>query len=75
MTDTTGIDIDGLAKTTTLKHAVTRFRIELTCYAANAVGGRLKRGCELKWVAAKDLPDAPLSVTGRKLADWTIKAM
>lgn len=53
-----------------IKHAVTRFRITLDCCPANNVKGRLKRSPEvLKWMTIKEIQQAPMSVTGRKIAE------
>ena len=54
-----------------IRHGVTRFRIRLLCYPANRLGGRLKRGEELRWVALSELRDVPLSKTGRRFARLT----
>ena len=53
---------------TTIKHGVTRFRITLDCYEAKCIGGRLKRGGDVRWVKIGDLEAYPLSVTGRKIS-------
>lgn len=63
----TGLDIENIDKFTTLKHGVTRFRITLDCYRAEcARPPRLKS--DGHWVKLAELPDVPLSTTGRKLA-------
>jgi A/G-specific adenine glycosylase len=51
------------------RHSVTRFRITLYCFAADVLGGRLRRGEEWAWVPPARHEDYPLSVTARKLAD------
>ncbi len=51
-----------------LKHGVTRYRITLKCFTAEAVSGELRSDDEWEWVASKDFGDYPLSVTGRKFA-------
>ncbi len=55
----------------TLRHAVTRFRIKLDCYHAERRGGRVRSSDDwpVKWAPAVSLPDVPLSVTGRKIAE------
>lgn len=53
-----------------IRHAVTRFRITLDCYQATSIRGRLKRQPgRLEWAAASDLPQRPMSVTGRRIAN------
>ena len=51
-----------------LKHGVTRYRITLKCFTAEAVSGELRTDGEWQWVSSKDFGDYPLSVTGRKFA-------
>ncbi|HZZ71991.1 MAG TPA: A/G-specific adenine glycosylase [Pirellulales bacterium] len=54
----------------TIKHGVTRFKITLACYPAEAVGGRLAQPREsLRWIKLAELADYPLSTTGRKIAN------
>lgn len=53
-----------------IKHPVTRYRITLDCYWAQYVAGRLRRSQTqpVRWVRASQLPEYPLSTTGRKIA-------
>jgi A/G-specific adenine glycosylase len=51
-------------------HGVTRFRIHLLCYLGRYVEGQIANDDGIRWVALADLADYPLSVTGRKFADW-----
>jgi A/G-specific adenine glycosylase len=54
---------------TTLRHAVTRFRITLDCYEAEFVAAAPRsRDIEQRWVEPSALDEYPLSVTARKLA-------
>lgn len=55
-----------------LKHAVTRFRIDLECFRATSVSGRLRATPTLKWVSAKELSELAMSATGRKIAKQII---
>jgi A/G-specific adenine glycosylase len=70
----TGVAIDRPQQIATLRHGVTRFRITLECFAAEAlpvnrpVGRTCTRKVEMCWVTAAELADYPLSSTGRKLA-------
>ena len=54
-----------------IRHAVTRYRISLSCLALLNPRGRLRRIAEesFRWVGIQDLADVPMSVTGRKIAD------
>jgi A/G-specific adenine glycosylase len=52
-----------------LQHGVTRFKIQLSCWVAEEVQGRLKRTEQAwKWYAPIEIEELPLSVTGRKVA-------
>jgi A/G-specific adenine glycosylase len=53
-----------------MKHAVTKYRIELHCFEAVDVKGRLKKqSTETKWATLKQLKALPMSTTGRKIVD------
>jgi A/G-specific adenine glycosylase len=66
----TGIAIQHPRRLTTLRHGVTRFRITLECFAADAAEAprRPRWAAEQKWVRPVELADFALSSTGRKLA-------
>lgn len=65
----TGIGVSTPRWMKQIKYGVTRFRITLECFAADAVDGRLKRsGAKLRWVKLKELDDIPTNTTGRKIA-------
>ncbi|HET6423940.1 MAG TPA: A/G-specific adenine glycosylase [Planctomycetaceae bacterium] len=64
----TGLTIALGDEIATFKHGVTRYRITLRCFAASVEKGRLHRDDSLRWVAPRDFPQFPLSVTGRKFA-------
>ncbi len=55
---------------TTIRHTVTRFRITLDCFEADADGSSVRRRlpADTKWLRPSELADYPLSSTGRKLA-------
>jgi A/G-specific adenine glycosylase len=67
------------AHLTTFKHGVTRFRITLGCYEATLLSAR-KRGSSdgvpspTRWLLPGELATVPLSVTGRKLAEFIAQA-
>jgi len=51
-----------------IRHAVTKYRIRLSCFEATSVTGRLKKQtAETRWCTADELADLPMSITGRKL--------
>lgn len=49
-----------------LKHGVTKFQIQLDCFAIRKPVGRLRSNSGFQWVSAKELDDLPLNATGRK---------
>jgi len=65
-----GVQVAVGQKLTTIRHGVTRFRIELQCYEAEFLGDEeaFHAQVETKWLPPADLEPLPLSVTGRKLA-------
>ncbi|MFK7765894.1 MAG: A/G-specific adenine glycosylase [Mariniblastus sp.] len=66
----TGLTAELQSTKKSIKHAVTRYRIKLDCYAANSVKGRLKKSSTpLKWMTVEEIAGAPMSVTGRKIAN------
>jgi len=52
-----------------IRHGVTRYRIRLLCFQAQAVSAKtLPEADDLRWVTAAELEQTPLSMTGRKLS-------
>ena len=66
--DHTSLNVELGPQLAELKHSVTRYRITLKCFTAEAVSGELRSDGEWEWVSSKDFGDYPLSVTGRKFA-------
>jgi A/G-specific adenine glycosylase len=64
----TGIHIRVGEKLATIKHGVTRFRIDLDCYEAMYEAGRTRRQSGFVWTARNQLDRFPLSATGRKIS-------
>jgi A/G-specific adenine glycosylase len=56
---------------TTIRHAVTRFRITMTCIEARHAGGEFRPGRYVRgvWLPPAGVVDYPLSVPQRRLAD------
>lgn len=73
ITDQTGVEtvLSGLQHV--IHHGVTRYRIRLLCFAADRVGGRLKRDAGLVWVPPQKLGEYALSTTGRKFAEFLVE--
>jgi A/G-specific adenine glycosylase len=68
----TGITCGQFTAFHTLKHGVTRFRITLDCYRSDFVSGRVRSSAArpVRWARASELANLPLSVTGRRIAEW-----
>jgi A/G-specific adenine glycosylase len=65
----TGVEISSGELLKTLRHAVTRFRITLDCFAGEfASESKHKTSTEIKWVPLAELEKYPLNTTGRKIA-------
>jgi A/G-specific adenine glycosylase len=65
----TGLSIQVRDTGWSMQHGVTRFKIQLSCWVADEIKGRLRsEGQILKWYSPSELEDLPLSVTGRKVA-------
>jgi A/G-specific adenine glycosylase len=69
----TGVRVSVVSQLTELKHAVTRFRITLTCFQADYQAGQPRDRVNCRWVTADELAQYPLSVTGRELSRWVNK--
>jgi A/G-specific adenine glycosylase len=67
--DDYNLQIHNTTHLTTLRHSVTRYRISLHCHSAEWIAGKPDHNRhEFHWVAPRQFPEYPLSVTGRKLA-------
>jgi A/G-specific adenine glycosylase len=64
---TTGVAIQRLKRFTSLRHGVTRFRIELECYTADYKSGRFRSADGFIWTEIGSLAEYPLNATGRKI--------
>jgi A/G-specific adenine glycosylase len=65
----TGVDIQPQNLLARWKHGVTRFRITLVCYAAEAMQENLKADeNQLRWVPRDQLELYPLNSTGRRIS-------
>jgi len=64
--DDLGMTVDIGRRLATIRHAVTKYRIKLDCFAADWIEGRLPRGA-IVWTPVSKLSGYPLSVTGRKI--------
>ena len=65
----TGLNVSSRNTGWSIRHGVTRYRIQLSCYVADEVSGRLvQRSNSLRWFDPHELEELPLSVTARKVA-------
>jgi A/G-specific adenine glycosylase len=64
-----GIDVEIGEVITEMRHTVTRYRIRLSCLAAEYREGDLASVESVRWLKAAEFPGYPLSTTGRKLAN------
>ena len=65
----TGLKIIARELGRTIKHGVTKYRIQLDCFESMETSGRLKSKTNFCWKSPKEIADLPLSSTGRKFAD------
>lgn len=71
-----GVSIDTLDYFTVIRHGVTRYRITLSAFAAQADSdGSLGDEESWRWASLDDLEYLPLSSTGRQLADLAAVAL
>jgi len=64
----TGYKTTNLSPITTIRHSVTRFKITLNVYFADAEKKIGKPEYQTDWVKEKDLANLALNTTGRKIA-------
>ena len=64
----TRVTVDVEQQLAVIKHGVTRFRITLHCFAAQASQSPRRPLDGQRWVTSQELHELPLSVTGRKIA-------
>lgn len=59
-----------IVASTEFSYSVTRYKVQLICFACSAwrVRGKLSDG--VQWFSLDKLPELPLSMTGRRIADW-----
>jgi A/G-specific adenine glycosylase len=69
---TLGVKIHPTRHITTIKHAVTRYRITLQVHLADPVAPSdvTLPGDSFRFATSESMNDVPLSVTGRKIAKW-----
>ena len=68
----TGIQVESLNPLKSIKHGVTRYRIQLHSFIADYATGELSN--DYKWHALSDLESLPLNTTARKIAALVVGA-
>ncbi len=66
----TGLSAVSVADSTEFTYSVTRYRVLLKCFFCEALSAIMKRKSGQQWFKPSELADLPLSITGRKVADW-----
>lgn len=64
----TGQRIQVQTMLSSIRHSVTRYRIQLQCLSASAEEPVIDEAADIQWVPVSRLHEFPLSVTGRRLA-------
>lgn len=69
----TSLEPDTVIRSVELQYSVTRYRVKLLCFVCE--GDRVNRQDlptkgEWQWCGKKRLAEIPLSITGRRIADW-----
>ena len=67
--DQTGLVVRAYRPIVEIKHAVTRYRIQLKCMVCEHATGRIRQSSGYQWCSQKQLEDLPLSTTGRQFAE------
>lgn len=70
--DQTGLNTRVKSPVQVINHAVTRYRIRLTCHVTEAVEGRVAAGSGYSWHTRNELGELPLTKTARKFASTLI---
>lgn len=65
----TGVEVESCELFRTIHHGVTKYQIELHCYHANRMGGRIKSRSGYRWVTRNQLHELPLTRTAREMAN------
>ena len=65
-----GLKPGPIVASTEFSYSVTRYKVQLICFACSARRGRGKLSDGVQWFSHDELPELPLSMTGRRIADW-----
>ena len=65
-----GLKPGPIAASTEFSYSVTRYKVQLICFTCSVRRGRGKLSDGVQWFSLDELPELPLSMTGRRIADW-----
>ena len=65
-----GLKPGPVVASTEFSYSVTRYKVQLICFACSAHRARGKLSDGVQWFSLDELPELPLSITGRRIADW-----
>ena len=67
-----GLKPGPIVASTEFSYSVTRYKVQLICFACSTRRVRGKSSDGVQWFSLDELPELPLSMTGRRIADWLI---
>jgi A/G-specific adenine glycosylase len=65
-----GLKPGPIVASTEFSYSVTRYKVQLIIFACSARMARVKSIDGVQWFSLDELPELPLSMTGRRIADW-----
>jgi len=65
-----GLKPGAIVASTEFSYSVTRYKVQLICFACTSRRTRGSLSDGVQWFSLDELPDLPLSMTGRRIADW-----
>jgi A/G-specific adenine glycosylase len=65
-----GLKPGPIVASTEFSYSVTRYKVQLIIFACSARMARVKSIDGVQWFSLDELPELPLSMTGRRMADW-----
>lgn len=65
-----GLKPGPIVASTEFSYSVTRYKVQLMCFVCSARRARSTTADGVQWFSLDELPELPLSMTGRRIADW-----
>ena len=65
-----GLKPGPIVASTEFIYSVTRYKVQLLCFACSSRRARGHLSDGVQWFSLDELPELPLSMTGRRIADW-----